>query len=200
MHAAQRLTRPFFARPTLQVARDLLGTRLVRLENSRRLAGIIIETEAYISEDDLACHAKAGRTPRTQVMYGPPGFGYVYFTYGIHWMFNIVTETVDFPAAVLIRAIHPTEGLETIASRRNSQPPIHWTDGPAKLAQALAIDGKLNGSDLCAPRAELFLETGSSISNSSVTTGSRVGLNSVPEPWKSKPWRFLAALPDYAGV
>ena len=148
MPADQRLTRPFFARPTLQVARDLLGARLVRLENGRRLAGIIIETEAYISEDDLGCHAKAGRTPRTQVMYGPPGFGYVYFTYGMHWMFNIVTEPVDFPAAVLIRAIHPTEGLEIIASRRNSQPPVHWTDGPAKLTQALAIDSKLNGSDL----------------------------------------------------
>jgi DNA-3-methyladenine glycosylase len=200
MPAAQRLTRPFFARPTLQVARDLLGARLVRLENGRRLAGIIIETEAYISEDDLGCHAKAGRTPRTQVMYGPPGFGYVYFTYGMHWMFNIVTEPVDFPAAVLIRAIHPTEGLEIIASRRNSQPPVHWTDGPAKLTQALAIDSKLNGSDLCASQAELFLETGSSISDSSVTTGPRVGLNSVLEPWKSKPWRFLAALPDYSGI
>jgi len=87
------LQRSFFARSTLQVARDLLGMRLVRLEGEQRLAGLIVETEAYVGEEDLGCHARAGLTPRTQVMYGAAWHAYVYFTYGMHWMFNFVTES-----------------------------------------------------------------------------------------------------------
>ncbi len=192
-----RLPRPFYTRSTLQVARDLLGARLVRLESGRRLAGYIIETEAYRGEQDLGCHAKAGRTPRTQVMYGPPGHAYIYFTYGMHWMLNFVAEPEGFPAAVLIRAIFPTEGLEVIASRRQGRLKEHWTDGPAKLCQAFGIDKRLNGADLCAPDTELFLEPGIRIPDSSVTVGPRVGLNNVPEPWKSIPWRFrVSAFPQ----
>ncbi len=98
-----RLRRSFFARPTLTVARELLGQRLIKVEGRRRLAAIITEVEAYIGESDLACHARAGRTARTEVMYGPPGHLYVYFTYGKHWMLNFVTEREGFPAAVLLR-------------------------------------------------------------------------------------------------
>ena len=185
-----RLEREFFARPTLDVARSLLGMRLVRLEGGLRLAGTISETEAYRGEEDQGCHAKAGLTPRTRVMYGPPGHAYVYFTYGMHWMLNFVTEVEGFPAAVLIRAILPTEGIEVIASRRDGQPRLHWTDGPAKLCRALDIDGRQHGLDLCAPGSELFVEKGDPLPDSSVTIGPRVGLNSVPEPWKSIPWRF----------
>lgn len=187
----QRFPREFFTRSTLQVARDLLGQRLVRLENDSRLSGLIIETEAYIGEQDQGCHAKAGLTARTQVMFGPPGHAYVYFTYGMHWMLNFVTEPESAPAAVLIRAIHPQEGLDVISARRGKQPKKHWTDGPAKLCQALNIDGSYNGADLCAQKTHIFIEMGESIPDSSVTTGPRVGLNSVPEPWKSLPWRFL---------
>lgn len=187
----QRLTRNFFNRPTLSVARDLLGKNLVRLENDLRLSGIITETEAYIGEQDQGCHARAGLTPRTQVMFGPPGRAYVYFTYGMHWMLNFVTEPEGMPAAVLIRAVHAQEGLEVIAARRGKQPQKHWTDGPAKICQALGIDGSDNGTDLCHPNAHIFVETGETIPDSAVTTGPRVGLNSVPEPWKSIPWRFL---------
>src|SRR3954447_21846999 len=141
MPAAPRLTRRFFARPTLSVARQLLGQRLVRTLDGVRLAGRIIETEAYIDQTDLACHARFGRTPRSQVMFGPPGHAYVYFTYGMHWMLNIVTEPVDFPAAVLIRALWPEEGLEVMQARRGrAEPPARLTGGPAKLAQALGID------------------------------------------------------------
>lgn len=165
--------------------------RLVRLEGGERLAGVIVEAEAYRGEEDLACHARAGLTPRTRVMYGPPGHAYVYFTYGMHWMLNFVTEAEGFPAAVLIRAIRPTEGLETIARRRNGQPELHWTDGPAKLCRALDIDGRHHGLDLCAPSAEIFVEQDEAIPDTSVTIGPRVGLTSVPEPWKSVPWRFL---------
>lgn len=191
MSSPERLTREFFHRPTLQVARELLGARLVRLEGSQRLSGIIIETEAYIGEEDLGCHAHVGLTARNRVMYGPPGHAYVYFTYGMHWMLNFVTEAEGFPAAVLIRSILPIEGLEIIAQRRNGVPPQHWTDGPAKLCRALGVDKTLNGSDLCAPDAVLFVERGEPIPDDHVTVTARIGLNRVPEPWKSLPWRFL---------
>jgi DNA-3-methyladenine glycosylase len=189
----QEINRPdrkFYENNTLEVARGLLGRRLVRLDEGQRLAGLIIETEAYRGESDLGCHAKAGLTPRTQVMYGPPGHAYVYFTYGMHWMLNFVTEPQGFPAAVLIRAIFPTEGIPVIAARRSGRPRPQWTDGPGKLCQALAIDRRLNGADLLVPQAELFVENGIHIPDSSVTIGPRVGLNSVPEPWKSILWRF----------
>ena len=189
---SSRLTRNFFARPTLQVARELLGACLVHIEDNQRLAGWITETEAYIGEADLGCHARAGRTPRTQVMFGPPGHTYVYFTYGMHWCLNFVTEAEGFPAAVLIRAIQPCEGIEVIAARRAPQPPSHWTDGPGKLCQALGIDRRHNALNLCSPDSELFVEFGPPIPPENVTIGPRVGLNTVPEPWKSMPWRFKA--------
>jgi DNA-3-methyladenine glycosylase len=155
---------------------------------------MIIETEAYVGESDLGCHAKAGKTPRTAIMYGMPGRAYVYFTYGMHWMLNAVTEAEGFPAAVLIRAIRPLEGLEQIAARRSRQPRARWTDGPAKLAQALAIDKSFNGADLCKRKSGLWIEAGRTIPDKSVTIGARVGLYNVPEPWKSIPWRFFATL------
>ncbi|GAB4581843.1 MAG: DNA-3-methyladenine glycosylase [Anaerolineales bacterium] len=185
------LPRSFFARPTLQVAREILGTRLVHLQNGTRLAGIIVEAEAYVGETDLGCHAKAGRTPRTAVMYGPPGHAYVYFTYGMHWLFNCVTEEEGFPAAVLIRAIEPTEGLEIIAKRRHDRPRQEWTNGPGKVTQALGINALHHGLDLCASDSPLFLEPGDPIPEARVTTTPRVGLYTVPEPWKNIPWRFL---------
>jgi DNA-3-methyladenine glycosylase len=190
MQKFKRTPRSFFNRSTLQVARGLLGARLVRVEDGGRVSGLIVETEAYRGEEDQGCHAKAGRTPRTQVMYGPPGHAYVYFTYGMHWMLNFVTEEEGFPAAVLIRAILPNEGIDIIASRRNGQPRQHWTDGPAKICQALAITGEFNGVDLCSPHASIFVESGDPIADQSVTTGPRVGFNNVSEPWNSMPWRF----------
>lgn len=185
-----RLPRQFYDRPTLTVARQLLGTRLVRIEDGQRFSGIITETEAYIGESDLGCHAHVGRTQRTQVMYGPPGHTYVYFTYGMHWCLNFVTEQEGFPAAVLIRAIYPLEGLEVIAARRAPQPQPLWANGPAKVTKALNIYRPHNGLDLCDPGAEIFVEYGKSVPDESVTISPRVGLNTVPEPWKSMPWRF----------
>lgn len=190
MHAAPRLTREFFARDTVIVARQLLGTRLVRLENDLRLSGIIVETEAYRGEEDQGCHARVGRTARTQVMYGAPGHAYVYFTYGMHWMLNFVTESEGYPAAVLIRAISAEEGLDVMQARRDGQPPPRWTDGPAKLCQALNITGSQHGADLCTPQAEVFVEEAAPIPESCVTRGPRVGLYTVPEPWKSIHWNF----------
>ena len=180
------LSREFYARSTLNVARDLLGMRLVRMQDGLRLSGIILETEAYIGEADLGCHAKSGRTRRNLVMYGPPGYAYVYFTYGMHWMLNAVTEPVGFPAAVLLRAIQPLEGLDIISARRQGRDSL----GPAKLTQALGMDGALNGADLCDPRSALWIEAGQPVAQSDILTGPRVGLYTVPEPWKSMPWRF----------
>jgi len=178
----------FYNRPTLTVARELLGARLVRVQNGQRLVGEIIETEAYIGETDLGCHAKAGKTARTAVMYGRAGIAYVYFTYGMHWMLNAVAEAEGFPSAVLIRAIHPLEGVDIISKRRGGRD----TKGPAKLTQALGIDRSLNGHDLTCPNSEMWIEAGIPIPDKRVTIGPRVGLYSVPEPWKSKPWRFRA--------
>jgi DNA-3-methyladenine glycosylase len=196
MPARKRLPREFYAQETLRVARQLLGKRLVHLEPSQRIVGIITETEAYCGEQDLGCHAKAGRTPRTAVMYGPPGFAYVYFTYGMHWLFNTVTRPEGQPEAVLVRAVYPVEGVDVIAARRGKQPRRLWTDGPAKLTVALGIDGQHNNLDLCAPEAEIFIEQGDAVPDEWVSLGPRVGLFTVPEPWKSKPWRFLIEEPE----
>jgi DNA-3-methyladenine glycosylase len=186
----QILQPSFFDRDVVAAARDLLGMRLVRLLDGVRLSGIIIEAEAYRGEEDLACHARAGRTPRTVVMYGPPGRAYVYFTYGMHWMLNCVAGPEGFPAAVLVRAIQPLEGLEIIAARRAGRDPSIWCNGPGKLTLALAIDGRFNGVDLSVPSSGLWLEAGEAAPDERVVSGPRVGLGSTPEPWLSKPWRF----------
>lgn len=181
------LPRSFYNRPTLTVARELIGARLVRILDGVKLVGVISETEAYVGEDDLACHAKAGLTKRTAPMYGPPGHAYVYFTYGNHWMLNAVTEREGFPAAVLIRAIQPLEGADVMMERRQGRDTL----GPGKLTQALGITKSENNADLTETGSPLRIEAGISVPDSSVTIGARVGLNSTPEPWLSMPWRFL---------
>lgn len=192
------LPRSFYDRNTVRVARDLLGKRLVKLENGKRIAGLISEAEAYRGEEDQGCHARSGRTPRTQVMYGPAGYAYVYFTYGNHWMLNAVCEAEGFPAAVLLRAIWPTEGIDVIKKRRGSQPRKHWTNGPGKICHALGIDASFKGVDLCTTDAGLYIEDGDPIPEDAVTSGPRVGFNNVPEPWLSMPWRYLV-VPAYFG-
>ncbi len=194
------LPQSFFARPTLDVARGLLGMRLVRRLDGARLSGWIVETEAYIGETDLACHARAGKTARTAVMYGPPGHAYIYFTYGMHWLLNAVTQAEGFPAAVLLRAILPQEGLEVIAARRAGVPQPRWTDGPGKLCRALALDGKLNGLSLFDAGNELFIEEGPGVPDTQVVTGPRVGIESTPEPWRSLPWRFRTQFRPGCGI
>jgi DNA-3-methyladenine glycosylase len=186
-----RLSRDFFAQDTLTAARLLLGKRLVRRLNGRRLSGCIVEVEAYIGQDDKGCHASVGRTARNDVMFGPPGHAYVYFNYGMHWMFNVVTEAEGFPAAVLIRALEPLEGVKVMERNRRGRTGFELCSGPAKLAQALQITRALNGADLCARRgAELWVEEAPPISDDDIAVSPRVGLNNTPDPWKSVPWRF----------
>jgi DNA-3-methyladenine glycosylase len=180
---------------------------------------LIIEAEAYIGQEDKGCHASSGLTARNETMWGPPGHAYVYFTYGMHWMLNFVTEEEGRPAAVLLRAILPIEGVPLMQERRSdwrrsrgvhgtapwenekkraANDPSQFTDGPAKVCQALSIDRAWNGRDLCDPESQLFIEARPTISG--VTTGPRVGLNSVPEPWKSIPWRFRVPRGQYRAL
>ena len=181
----------FFKRPAPLVAPDLIGKKLVRIQDGQRLAAIIIETEAYQGQDDLACHAHVGKTNRNQVMFGEPGRAYIYFTYGMHWLLNIVTDQVDVPAAVLIRAVFPLEGLETMSLNRPRQAySSQWLNGPAKLTQALGLDGRMNGYRLGKPKSELFIENGIIVPGNQVKSSPRVGLGKTPEPWLSLPWRW----------
>ena len=143
-----RLTRGFFDQPTLQVARTLLGQRLVRLRDGERLAGLIVETEAYLGEADLACHARVGKTPRTAVMYTAPGHAYVYFTYGMHHCLNLVTGTAGKASAVLVRALEPVEGGELMRERRGTGATTRLARGPGNVARALGLTRAHDGLDL----------------------------------------------------
>lgn len=184
------LTRDWFSRDVLAVARELPGMHLVRVIDGQTIRSRITETEAYRGEEDLACHARAGKTRRTAVMYGPPGHAYIYFTYGMHWCLNVVCMPENFPAAVLIRAVEPVDGLTSIASRRAGRPQSEWTNGPARLTRALGIDKSLNGVDLTTPGGGLWIERGDAVPDDQIICGPRVGINNVPEPWRSLPWRF----------
>jgi DNA-3-methyladenine glycosylase len=142
----------FYARPTLEVLEDLIGKVLVHEVRGCRTAGVIVEAEAYIGESDPACHAAPGPTPRNAPLYGPPGRAYVYLNYGIHHLVNAVTEPAGHPAAILIRALDPTEGVEAMGRRRargRARPPrADLCRGPGNLSVALAIDLALNRHDL----------------------------------------------------
>ncbi len=191
------LLQSFYARPARTVARELLGKKLVRrLENGRLLSGIIVETEAYCDADqpDLACHAHRANngspTTRTAVMFGPAGHAYVYFTYGIHWMFNIVTGQTDQANAVLIRALEPVEGIDIMQQYRQQRPLSQLTNGPAKLAQAFNIDKSQNGANLCDPNGVIWVADGERVPPTTISVGPRIGLGKTPEPWYSIPWRY----------
>lgn len=191
-----RLPRAFFARDTRQVARDLLGMRLVRaLDDGARLSGIIVETEAYCP-GDAAAHAWRGQTPRNAPMFMQPGVAYVYFIYGMHYCFNVVTEAAGVPAAVLVRALQPVEGLEIMRrnrARRNRAPADRdLCRGPARLCQALAIDRAFSGYDMLQPGSRLFIERGHPVADDAVRASPRIGVNGDDKA-RSVEWRWLIA-------
>lgn len=181
------LTEAFFNRPTLVVARELVGKKLVREIDGTQLSGIVVETEAYIGLADTACHASKGRTPRTEVMFGPPGRAYVYFVYGMHFMLNVVTEAEEIPCAVLLRAIAPLEGQALMQTYRRQ--PDHLTDGPARLCQALAINAGLNRHNL-ADGKKLWLEDFQSPAEELIGAGPRIGIAYADPADQLAPWRF----------
>ncbi|ADO74981.1 DNA-3-methyladenine glycosylase [Stigmatella aurantiaca] len=172
-----RLPVSFYERPALTVARELLGTHLVLEEGGERRVGRIVETEAYIGEYDLACHAAKGRTARTEVLFGPPGRAYVYFIYGMHHCFNVVTETEGLAGAVLIRGVEPVEGL----------PPHRRTDGPGRLCSAFGITLAHNRADL--QTAGLYLTAGVAVPEERVGQGPRIGVD-YAGVWAQAPFRI----------
>ena len=179
----------FYARPTEEVARGLLGRILVSKVDGRETAGRIVEVEAYVGPDDPACHAYGHRrTERTEPLYGRPGTAYVYFTYGMHWCLNAVTETKGFPAAVLIRALEPLAGLDVMRRRRGKEP---LCQGPARLCEALGVTGALNRVSL--QRGSLRILEGAPVVERDIATGPRIGITQAID-WplrfylKDSPW------------
>lgn len=190
-----KLTREFYNRDTLAVARDLLGKYLVHRVDGAALCGRIVETEAYIGSVDKACHAYGGRrTARTETLYAPPGTAYVYLIYGMYHCLNFVTEPEGIPAAVLLRGIEAAQGAERMAQNRfgrglaelNPYQRRHFLNGPGKLCRALNVTRQQNGLDLTGD--ELFLwDAGQAVGE--VQTGKRVGIDYAEEA-VDFPWRF----------
>jgi DNA-3-methyladenine glycosylase len=180
----RRLKREFYNRPTLRVARELLGKHLVMQMDGLRVSGRIVETEAYIGFSDPASHAYKGKTPRNGVMFGDSGHAYVYLTYGIIHCLNFVTERNGYPAAVLIRALEPLEGIDLMKIRRRRDKLPDLTSCPGKLCQALDIDRRLNGADLC-DNLIYVEERGEAVKR--IARSSRIGIREG----KDKKWRFF---------
>jgi DNA-3-methyladenine glycosylase len=202
--ASARLPRSFFARDTVVVARALLGQRLVRTIEGARLSGLICEAEAYAGPDDQASHAYR-RTPRSAIMYGPPGYAYVYFIYGMYFCLNVVSEADGHPGAVLLRALAPQEGIELLRARRPGVRDSRLADGPGKLCRAMGITRAQNGLDLCTSEA-LFLEAGPVVADGEVITTARVGVrgdsSALARPWRfvwHPAWRNVSGVPSTGG-
>lgn len=171
----------FFDRSVHDVARDLIGCTLLY----EGVGGTIVETESY-EADDPACHAYVGLTERTRVLFGPPGYAYVYLSYGIHSLLNAVAEPEGEAAAVLIRALEPTHGLDQMRKRRGNKRDLDLCSGPGKLTEALGIDLTDNETDLC---QDPFLLTPPASKPPKIVTGPRIGITKAIE----NPWRFSAA-------
>ncbi len=225
MHAAERRARGLLARPTLEAAHWLLGATLVREDVGGRRAGRIVEVEAYVGIEDRASHARFGETARNRVMFGPPGRAYVYLVYGMHDCLNVVTEPEGRPAALLVRAVEPVDGLaamrtarvEHAARRRavaghpevvadvrrrlDALPDARLASGPGLVAAAFSIGRGDSGADLLDPRAALRLELPAKrLLAERLATSARIGVGYAPEPWRSVRWRFYDAMsPSVSG-
>lgn len=185
------LPRNFYERGTIKVARDLLGKKLVRRTDGVELSAMIVETEAYCGEKDSACHAHRGKTPRNAVMFGPPGHAYVYFTYGMHYLLNLVTEKEGNPCAVLIRGVIPVSGIAAMEARRKKKG-RDLANGPAKLCQALAIDKSLNGWDLTLGK-EMWVEDYQTFPAKKIIAAPRIGIDYAQKEHREALWRFFPA-------
>jgi DNA-3-methyladenine glycosylase len=176
----KRLSRAFFARETHRVAKDLLGKLLVHKSHGKTFTGRIFEVEAYVGEDDLASHARFGKTKRNEIMYGQAGHAYIYFIYGMYDMLNIVTDKKNFPAAVLIRGVTPS-----------LSPPVRgevW-NGPGKLTRAMKITRKLNGEDLVTSKRLYVVDDGFRVPKGAIYASPRIGVEYAGR-WAKKHWRY----------
>ena len=193
-----KLPRSFYARPVLVVARECIGKLLVHRTLEGEAAGRIVEVEAYRGPLDLAAHSSRGLTKRTAVMFGPPGYAYVYLIYGLSWAMNIIVASEGEPHAVLIRALEPVRGLELIARRRGCKPLAsrELTNGPGKLTQALGITGDDYGRDLCG--VELFLEE-PDLPAPKIGRSARINVDYAGS-WAAKQWRFYERGNRYVSV
>jgi len=187
----KKLPRSFYTRSTLTVAKELLGKTFVRIIDGEILSGMIVETEAYL-HNDLACHTFRGKTERNKVMFNDGGYLYVYFTYGMHYCSNIVTNKENIGEAVLIRAVEPITGINVMKKNRfpndhhlKSDRHLHLiTNGPAKFAQAFSLTKFENGIDLLGNK--IFIAEGETLSSSRIVSTTRIGINTAIE----KKWRF----------
>jgi DNA-3-methyladenine glycosylase len=213
--------RPFprnlLAAGTLDAARLLLGAFLIRGSGPERRVARIVEVEAYVGDDDLASHARLGRTKRNAVMFGPPGVAYVYLVYGMYHCLNIVTEASGRPAALLVRAVEPVEGepemrlarVRSAQARPNRNatadadrtrrqieglPASRLASGPGLVCAAFSIDRSDNGIDMCDGNSDLRIEAAPPGDGPiTVAAGPRIGIGYAPEPWLSQPWRYFVA-------
>jgi DNA-3-methyladenine glycosylase len=179
----RKLRREFYNRPTLKVAKELLGKYLIVNKDGRKLSGKIVETEAYRGPYDPASHAYGGMTPRNKIMFGEAGHAYVYFTYGMYYCLNVITERKGFPAGVLIRALEPKDGIEIMKKKRKKEKIENLTNGPGKLCQALGIDKSLYGADLVGKT--IYIEDRGEPTGKIISTN-RIGI----DEGKEKKWRF----------
>jgi DNA-3-methyladenine glycosylase len=188
------LPRAFYERETEIVAREMLGTVLEWETSAGISSGIIVETEAYLGEHDLACHAAAGRTTRTEPLYGPPGTSYVYFIYGMYWCFNAVTRAAGLPSAVLVRAVEPVAGIDLMRKRRpRIRNEVDLTNGPGKLCTALGIDGSMSAKGL--QRKPIVIREGEPVPDEKVEVTARIGITKSadwPLRWIVKGNRYVS--------
>lgn len=201
----QKLEREFYNRDSIFVAKDLLGKVLVHEKEGQRISAMIVEVEAYMGVVDKAAHSYGGRrTSRVEVMYGNPGYSYIFLIYGMYNCFNIVTNEKEIPQAVLIRAVEPLDGVEGMAQNRFGKPFDELTksqrrgltNGPGKLCGALSLDRSFNGIDLCGNN--IYIED-STVKNLSIVTTKRVGIDYAEEA-KDFPWRFYIEGNEYVSV
>ena len=185
-----KLTQNFFDRKAELVAKELLGKVLVRKINNKKLSGMIVETEAYVGPHDLASHASKGKTNRTQVMFSYGGFWHVYMIYGFYYCLNIVTETKDYPSAVLIRALEPLEGIEKMKKNRKTDNITNLTSGPGKLCQAFEITKNVDSTSAISKNSKLYIEDRRiKIPANQIAKAKRIGVD-YAGIWKDKLLRF----------
>ncbi|HHI03558.1 MAG TPA: DNA-3-methyladenine glycosylase [candidate division Zixibacteria bacterium] len=188
-----KLDRDFYLQPTLEVARNLIGKYLVYNIDGNIISVRLVEVEAYIGEDDPACHAAVGRTARNKIMYGIGGFSYIYFIYGMYHCLNIVTEQEGFPAAVLIRGAEPIEGIDIMRENYPDAKNGKLTNGPGKLCLALGLTGEKNGLDLTGN--SLYLENRAYKVKRIKKTG-RIGI----KKGRNRNWRFVNPDSEWVSV